>query len=87
MSPEQKLVKIMTNSDLKQVAKFIFEAFRHREVTLDVLNTLEDITKNVEKLIAAGNQATVNKNIDVFLIKKVSSDGLKIVLTRVGPNM
>ena len=87
MSQEQKLVKIMTNSDLKQVAKFIFEAFRHREVTLDVLNTLEDITKNVEKLIAAENQATVNKNIDVFHIKKVSSDGLKIVLTRVGPNM
>ena len=86
MSPEHKMVKILTCSEIKPIAKFIFKAFEHREITLDVLNTIEDLTQNVESLVTAENSETEKGNL-VYHIKNVSSDGLKMVLSRVGTNM
>ena len=81
MSSEEKLIQILSNSDLKLTAKFISQSFEHREITLDVLNTLDDLTKNVENLIidqTSGKQ----KNPNVYCIKNISSDGLKIVFSQ-----
>ena len=86
MSPEHKMVKILTCSEIKPIAKFIFKAFEHREITLDVLNTIEDLTQNVESLVTAENSENEKGNL-VYQIKNVSSDGLKMVLSRVGTNM
>ena len=55
MSSEEKLIQILSNSDLKLTAKFISQSLKHREITLDVLNTLDDLTKNVENLHPAHN--------------------------------
>ena len=86
MSREDKLVKILTYPEIKPIAKFIFKSFEHREITLDVLNTIEDITQNVESLVTAKNPETDKGNI-AYHIKNISSDGLKMTLSRVGTNM
>ena len=86
MSREDELVKILTYPEIKPIAKFIFKSFEHREITLDVLNTIEDLTQNVESLVTAENSETEKGNL-VYHIKNVSSDGLKMVLSRVGTNM
>ena len=73
----------MTTSDLKNTAKFIFLSFEHRDVTLDVLNTLQETVSNVENLLAA-NRENRESLLSLYKIKHVSNDGLKITLSKVG---
>ena len=83
MSSEEKMIQILSNSDLKLTAKFISQSFEHREITLDVLNTLDDLKKNVETLII-DQTSEIREKPDVYCIKNVSTDGLKIVFSRLG---
>ena len=87
-STEEKTKQILTNSDLsKNVAKFTFLSFQHREITLDVLDTLDSLVKSVESLITDQKTSKKDSNPDIFVVKNVSPNGLKIVLSRVDAKM
>ena len=83
LNDDEKFTQIMTTSDLKNTAKFIFLSFEHRDVTLDVLNTLQEMVGNVENLLAA-NSENRESLLSLYKIKHVSNDGLKITLSKVG---
>jgi hypothetical protein len=72
----------MTNSDLlPSTAKFIHMTFEQREIYLEVLNTITDITKFVENICLK----TLNEDsvIMPYKIKNTSNSGLKLLLSRV----
>ena len=97
LNEEEKLIQIMTNSDLNQTAKFIFLAFEHRDITLEVLNTLHDLTEFVEnntqnasnncpetQVVSNGHKTpSIEGSNKSYKIKTVSQDGLKLLLTRI----
>ena len=83
LNDDEKFTQIMTTSDLKNTAKFIFLSFEHRDVTLDVLNTLQEMVGNVENLLTA-NSENRESLLSLYKIKHVSNDGLKITLSKVG---
>ena len=62
MRDDEKLIQIMKNADLSMTAKFIYMAFEHREITLDVLNTIQDLTTEVVSLSKNSTQE-VNSNV------------------------
>ena len=79
---EEKFVQLMTNSDLlPSTAKFIHMTFEQREIYLEVLNTITDITKFVENICLK----TLNEDsvIMPYKIKNTSNSGLKLLLSRV----
>ena len=86
-SREEKMVQILTHCEIKTVAKFIYLSFQHREITLDVLDTLDSLVKNVESLVSRQNTSKEDYNPDIFFVKNVSPNGLKIVLSRVEAEM
>ena len=46
---EDKMTQILTDSDMNQIAKFIHLAFEQRDLNLEVLSTLQDVTESVHK--------------------------------------
>ena len=55
-------------------------AFEHRDITLDVLTTLQEMMDNVEKLLPQLN--TDGENIpSTYAIKNISNDGMKLTLS------
>ena len=51
LSDNEKFTTIMTNSVLIQsTAKFVYEAFKNRDLCLEVLNTINDVTECVEDI-------------------------------------
>ena len=61
------------------MAKFIYLAFEEREINLEVLSFINDMTDCVEKHIA--NATDPNKN--QYAVKNVCEDGLKLTLLRI----
>ena len=67
LNDDEKFTKII--SDPKNTAKFTFLAFEHRDITLDVLNTLQDMMGNVETLLREQN---FNKEDNIeYVVKDV----------------
>ena len=61
ITDQEKTIKLLTLEDLKTVAKYIFEAFETRNIMIDALSTLNDITDEVEKQ----EKATIKLEADV----------------------
>ena len=73
----------MTNSDMRRVAKYIFLAFEHRDITLDVIITLHEMVSILESQQADKTQKKMNPG-PVFKIIKISNDGMKMTLSKGG---
>ena len=81
---EQKFVDIMTDGETKSTAKFTFQAFSEREITLDVLSTLEEVVSSAEKfLLSEKNKPNPGKQ--TYQVKSLSSDGMKLTLSKLQP--
>ena len=50
LNNDEKFAYILTNSNLQLTAKFVYMAFENREICLDVLGTIKDITGFVEDI-------------------------------------
>ena len=81
LSDSEKFVNIMTCSDLQSTAKFIHLAFENRDLCLDVLNTVKDITDYVEDICLKTQHE--NEVIMPYKVQKVSKGGLKLTFLRV----
>ena len=79
LTEDDKFIRIMSDTDLKKTAKFIFLSFEHRDITLDVMNTLDEMVGNVESSLTCQN---VGGTLSSYTIKNVSSDGMKITLQK-----
>ena len=73
----------MANSDMRRVAKYIFLAFEHRDITLDVIITLHEMVSILESQHIDTTRNKTNPG-PLFKIKSVSNDGMKITLSKVG---
>ena len=72
LTDDEKFINIMTNSVLFQsTAKFVYMAFENRDLSLEVLSTLNDITEYENSVIMP------------YKIKNKSQNGLKLILSRV----
>ena len=82
MSDDEKLINILSNPDLFQsTAKFVYMAFKNRDLTLEVLSTLNDVTEYVEDIcLKTQHEDCV---IMPYKILNKSQGGLKITLSRV----
>ena len=83
LSDDEKFTHIMTNSDMRRVAKYIFLAFEHRDITLDVIITLHEMVSILESQQADKTQKKMNPG-PVFKIIRISNDGMKITLSKGG---
>ena len=81
ISDDEKLSQILTDSDLKKTAKFIFLSFEHRDISLDVLNTVQELTENVENLV--NKSSDPREDTAQYEIKNTSHDGMKITLAKI----
>ena len=81
LEEEEKLVQTLTCTDMTNTAKFIYLAFEHREISLDVLNTIQDIIGNVEK-VSLKNPVHIDSPKS-FKVKHVSENGLRLLLSRI----
>ena len=64
----------------KSVAKFIYQAFEDRKISVEVLSFINSMTDSVEKYIA---DASDLKKSHSFAIKSSSEDGMKMTLSRI----
>ena len=81
MNDEGQFVQLLTNSDLQSLAKFIYMAFDNRDICLDVLSTISEVTQYVEDIcLKTQNEDSV---IMPYKIKNTSNRGLKLLLSRV----
>ena len=70
----------MTNSVLIQsTAKFVYKAFKNRDLCLEVLNTINDVTECVEDICLK----TQHEDSVIMPYKIQSQSGLKLILSRV----
>ena len=79
-SDSEKFVNIMT-FDPQVTAKYIHRAFEIRDLCLDVMNTLKDITDYVEDICIK-----TQHEVDVIMpyrVRKVSKTGLNLVFSRI----
>ncbi len=76
----QKSVAILAKGDQKLVAKFIYEAFAHRDILIDVQSTILDIIKKVESNCKTFAKKTQPNRIAIgkFSVAKILDDGLSI---------
>ena len=82
LTDDEKFINIMTNSVLFQsTAKFVYMAFENRDLSLEVLNTINDITEYVEDICLKTQHE--NSVIMPYKIQNKSQSGLKLVLSRV----
>ena len=71
----EKFTQIMTNREnIKATAKFIYKAFAERQIRLDVLSTLEDLVSSTESILK-------NPPKQIYTIKNVSQNGMKLTLS------
>ena len=82
LTEEEKFINIMTNPVLLQsTAKFVYMAFENRDLSLEVLNTINDITAFVEDIcLKTQHESSV---IMPYKVKNTNQSGLRLVLTRV----
>ena len=82
LTDDEKFINIMTNSVLIQsTAKFIYMAFENRDLSLEVLNTINNITEYVEDIcLKTQHEKDV---IMPYKIQNISQGGLKLLLSRV----
>ena len=62
----EKFTMVMSpneTNDIKQAAKFIYEAFKDREIKLDVLNTISDLVTSTENLLSKSLAPDPVKNL------------------------
>ena len=83
LSDDEKFTHIMTNSDMRRVAKYIFLAFEHRDITLDVIITLHEMVSILESHHTDKTRNKTNPG-PVFKIIRISNDGMKITLSKGG---
>ena len=83
MTDEQKFVEIMTNFEVKNIARFVYLAFEERKIKLDVLSTLKDLVSSTEILLKKEKNTPDPGKPNTFQIKWCSSDGMKLTLSRV----
>ena len=77
LSDNEKFTNIMTNSVLIQsTAKFVYEAFKNRDLCLEVLNTINDVTECVEDICLK----TQHEDSVIMPYKIQSQSGLKLIL-------
>ena len=79
LNAEQKFVELMTNSDVKLVSKFVYQAFNEREIRMDVLSTLKDMVSSTELMLKNGEKAPNPKNF--YEVKWLSDDGMKLKIS------
>ena len=76
---EDKVTQIMSDTEnVKSVAKFIYQAFEDRKISLEVLSFINSMTDYVDKYIADASNPQKNS----YVVKNSSEDGLKITLSR-----
>ena len=86
LSAEQKFVELMSNSDVKTVSKFVYQAFNDREIKLDVLSTLKDLVSSTELMLKQGENAPNHTKLD-YEVTWLSDDGMKLKLSeKIGPD-
>ena len=83
MTDEQKFVEIMTNHEVKNIAKFAYLAFEERKIRLDVMSTLNDLVSSTEILLKKEKNTPDPGKPNTFQIKWCSNDGMKLTLSRV----
>ena len=83
MSDVCKFVEIMTNYDIKMTAKFVFLAFKEREIKLDVLSTLKNLVSSTELILKKEKNTPDPGNLSTYQVKWCSSDGMKLMLSKV----
>ena len=81
LNDDEKIVDILTNSDLQKTAKFIYMAFEHRDLCLDVLTTVKDIIDYVEDICLKTQHE--DNVIMPYRVKNVSKQCLKLVFSRI----
>ena len=64
--------------NVKSVAKFIYQAFEDRKISLEVLSFINSMTDYVDKYIADASNPQKNS----YVVKNYIEDGLKITLSR-----
>ena len=65
----------------QSTAEFVYMAFENRDLSLEVLSTLNDITEYVEDICLKTQHE--NSVIMPYKIKNKSQNGLKLILSRV----
>ena len=76
---EDKVTQILSDiENVKSVAKFIYQAFEDRKISLEVLSFINSMTDYVDKYIADASNPQKNS----YVVKNSSEDGLKITLSR-----
>ena len=92
LSDEEKFSLLMTDNatnNLRQTAKYIYQAFSEREIKLDVLHTLNELVSSTENLVKktdpGGNQNMKKTEVKTptYTVKNLSQNGLKFTLCRV----
>ena len=92
LSDEEKFSLLMTDNatnNLRQTAKYIYQAFSEREIKLDVLHTLNELVSSTENLVKKtdpeGNQNMKKTEVKTptYTVKNLSQNGLKFTLCRV----
>ena len=81
LTDSEKFINIMTCSDLESTAKFIHLGFENRDLCVDVLNTIKNITDYVEDICLKTQHE--NDVIMPYKVQKASKDGLKLVFSRI----
>ena len=82
MSDDEKFINIMTNPSLFQsTAKFVYTAFKNRDLNLEVLSTINDVVEYVEDIcLKTQHEDCV---IMPYKIRSINQGGLKLTLSRV----
>ena len=76
---EDKVTQILSDiENVKSVAKFIYQAFEDRKISLEVLSFINSMTDYVDKYIADASNPQKNS----YVVKNSSEDGLKITFSR-----
>ena len=87
LSQRENFLQIMSNMDMNITAKFIYNALNDRDIYLDVLHTIQGITKSVEMHTSQDKKPPsiksvvkqsrkVNVLVKSYVIQNVSDDGL-----------
>ena len=83
LTNDQKFVEIMTNTNIKSVAKYTYQAFIEREIKLDVLNILKEVVSSTEVLLEVEKNKPDPEEFGTYQVIKLSNDGLKFTLAKI----
>ena len=79
LSDQNKAVQLLQSKNIKPVAAFVYESFETRQIMLDSLLTLNDMTKKIENMETLSRkfeidaQATISKIITT-IVKQENHD-------------